>query len=202
MKELEQAIYHSPENADYYYDYGLVLDNAGLAGKAKDAWMKAKELRPGFQDAMFRLAEYYVSFTDYRNAEAVLNEVLKSSPRNAMAYLGMGKVAYAKGEYDAAQRSFARAAQLEPRLAEAHNALGEVYTSKGLFDEATFYFQKSLRIDPNFGPALMNMGLYYKDRDPNRAKLSFRAAIKSGGLSKEKVEEVQTNLRELEYVKR
>lgn len=199
--EMERALYYNPGNADYYFDYGVSLNASGLAGKAKDQWMKAKELRPGFKEAMFAMADYYVSFTDYGNAEAILKEVLKTSPKNAQAYLGMGKVYLAKGSLDEAYRAFSRAAQLEPKNADAQNLIGEVFDRQGLTNQAFTHFQRALRLDPKHGVAHFNLSLYWKDRDPKKAKQEVKAAIQSGTLTKEKAEEAQNALKELEYLK-
>lgn len=201
VSELERALYFDPNNPDYYFDYGNCLDAAGLAGKARDAWIKAKELRPGFKEAMFALANYYVSFTDYSSAEAMLKDVLKSSPRNAQAYLGMGKVYVAKGNLDEAYRAFSRAAQLDAKDAEAQNLIGEVYDRQGLINQAFTYYQRALRLNAKHGQAHFNLGLYWKDRDKDKSKRAFKAALDSGMLAREKHEEAQELLKELEYVK-
>ncbi len=202
IKELEQALYYDKDNADYYFDYGIVLDAGSKAGKARDAWLKAKELRPGFKEAMFHLARYYVSFTDYKAAEGTLNEVLAKSPNDARAHLEMGKVYFATNRLDKARSTLLKAIRLNGKLADAYELLGEVYNREGKYNEAVGYFQKALKADPKHGVAYFQLALYYKDRDPAKAKQMFNRAIGTSTLSREKVEEAQLLLKELDYVKR
>lgn len=199
--ELEQALYYDASKPDYYYDYGLCLFAAGKEGKAKDAWLKAVELRPGFNEAMFAVARYYVSFQDYTRAEATLQKVIEGDRRNPQAYLELGKTYAETGRFTEAQRALTKAIQLDPKLAEAHEKMGEVLLNLDKASESTVHFQRALQLDPKHGLAHYYLGIYFKDRDPKRARDHFKAAIETGKLPKVRVEEAQAFIRELEYIK-
>jgi predicted Zn finger-like uncharacterized protein len=201
VREFEQAIYYKNDDADYHYDYGVALDSVGKAGKARDAWLKAKELRPEYKEAMFKLARYYVSFTDYRAAETILKEVLAKSPNDPQAHLEMGRVFFATNRLGEAKAYLTKAMRLDTRNADGYALLGEVHEREGRFLEATRFFEQALKVDPKHGISQLHLGLYYKDRDPKKARELFQRAINTRSLPREKVEEAQLLIRELDYLK-
>ncbi len=201
VRDFEQAIRYRDDDPDYYYDYGVALDSAGMAGKARDAWEKARKLRPDFKEALYRLARYYVVFLDFKKAESMLQEVIAKAPRDSRAHVEMGKVYLATGRTDDAQKRLARAISLDGRNSEALALMGEVYEQNLDMRNAVRYFERALKADPRNGQAYFHLGLYYKDRNPTRARELFRRSIDTGTLPREKVEEAQIAIRELEYVK-
>ena len=200
VREMDEALRYDPDNADYYFDYGVILDSAGVSGRARDAWIRAIELRPTFREAQFRLAKYYLGFMQHDNAEELLRDILRHSPRDDAAHLEMARVYLATGRLDEAQRQLTRVVNLNSRNADAFHMMGVVLLRKGMAQQARSYFERALQVQPRHSMAHFQLGLYFKDRSPERSRTHFQTAVDSGNLSQERLEEANIALRELQYM--
>jgi len=97
-----------------------------------------------------------------QRAQAVhlLNQIIKTDPRNADARLLLGSVLQEAGDRDGSIAQLTEAVRLRPRSAEAQNALGEAFNAFGDLQAARPHFEKAVEIDPKFAQAHINLGAF------------------------------------------
>jgi Flp pilus assembly protein TadD len=72
----------------------------------------------------------------YAEAEKSYHEALKLNPKEARAYLGLGRLYAAQERVDDSIAAFKKAIELKPKLAEAYFNLGVIYVATGKKDAA------------------------------------------------------------------
>ena len=95
---------------------------------------------------------------DRAGAVRVLQQVLKTSPRDGEARLMLGSILAEDGKGAEAIAQLGEAVRLMPRSPMAHNALGEAFIGSGDLKSARGAFEKAVAFDPKFGHAHLNLG--------------------------------------------
>jgi protein O-GlcNAc transferase len=95
---------------------------------------------------------------DRAGAVRVLQQVLKTSPRDGEARLMLGSILAEDGKGAEAIAQLGEAVRLMPRSPMAHNALGEAFIGSGDLKSARGAFEKAVAFDPKFGQAHLNLG--------------------------------------------
>lgn len=72
--------------------------------------------------------------------------------------LGLGDVAMAEGDMDAAKKQYEAASRIDPNLPHAYNGLGSVALAAGDANGALKYFQKALELDESAPGTYVNLG--------------------------------------------
>lgn len=72
----------------------------------------------------------------YSDAEKSYQEALKLNPKEARAYLGLGRLYAAQERVDDSVAAFKKAIELKPKMAEAYFNLGIIYVATGKKDAA------------------------------------------------------------------
>lgn len=72
----------------------------------------------------------------YSDAEKYYQDALKLNPKEARAYLGLGRLYAAQNRVDESIISFKKAIEIKPKLAEAYFNLGMIYAAIGKKDAA------------------------------------------------------------------
>lgn len=72
----------------------------------------------------------------YDDAEKFYRQALQLNPREARAYLGLGRLYAAENKADDAAGAFKKAVEIKPKLAEARFNLGMIYAATGHKDLA------------------------------------------------------------------
>jgi TolB-like protein/Tfp pilus assembly protein PilF len=113
---------------------------------------------PGFARAHAGLADAYVVLGDYRDLKPVdayarareaVDTALRLDPALAEAHTTRAWLAFAlERDWAAAERSFARALELNPGYATAHQWQGEFLAALGQFDEAFAAMGRARDLDP------------------------------------------------------
>ena len=147
---LQELVSREPSNAAAYYFLGFawmaeasnVRDEAArktLRIRAREAWMKAKELgsRRDILDGLIATippdGSTTRSFSENIEAQAAMTE--------AEAFFGQGKL-------QDALRNYQRALQADPKLYEAALFSGDVYNQERDWAQAEKWYQKAMEIDP------------------------------------------------------
>jgi Flp pilus assembly protein TadD len=73
---------------------------------------------------------------DFRDAVAILRDVISDDPSNADAHNLMGYSLRKSGDHDRALGFYLKAIKLNPRLKSAHEYLGELYVEIGQIEKA------------------------------------------------------------------
>ena len=92
-----------------------------------------------------------------RDAEVAFRTLLRTSPLDAQALMGLGLVAHQIGRFDDALDCFDRAIRVAPQLAALHVNRGTALAALGRFDEACSAFERALALQPELPSALVNL---------------------------------------------
>lgn len=99
----------------------------------------------------------------FADAENVLNNAIRRSPRTPELHNMRGLALQRMGERDGSILAYKTAIELNPNEALTHNNLGTVLHTMDRSDEAEVQFREALQVDPNFEMAWYNLGNVLKD---------------------------------------
>src|SRR5687767_2077822 len=108
----------------------------------------------------------------HRQALALVDKVLVSSPRDANARFLKGVILTEQGKAKEAIDIFTKLTQDRPELPEPYNNLAVIYASQGQYDKARAALEQSIRTHPSYATAYENLGDVY-------AKLASQAYDKA-----------------------
>jgi tetratricopeptide (TPR) repeat protein len=92
-------------------------------------------------------------------AVALISQIIKSDPTDAVAYLNRGSAQAAAGEVALVLGDFSVAINLDPNLVEAWYNRGTTFTHMRLFESAIADYTEAIRLKPDFALASCNRGL-------------------------------------------
>lgn len=165
---------------------GLQSDKAGLEsidkGNALIAEGKYDEALALFESFLVKYPEVYqarlnlasacLKKDDTQRAETEFKAVLeKAQPADPLAkkddmaamraLSGLGETALKTGDFDSAQKYFARALEISPEDEAAAYNVGEILFSNQKNDEAIRYFEMAVKIKPTWPKPYYKLGLVY-----------------------------------------
>ncbi|MFZ3135945.1 MAG: tetratricopeptide repeat protein [Thermodesulfovibrionales bacterium] len=115
----------------------------------------------------------YVQTGNLKEAENLLEKILRVQPNNVNALHFFGLVCYQRKEYFSAAMYIKESIQLAPNYADACNNLGSVYQELGQLNEAVTWYQKTLEINPAFIEASINLMNIYKEKGEFQEAIAF-----------------------------
>lgn len=113
--------------ADYKPVYGLYLFQSGRRAEAIPVFRQLARANPGDRGARSRLVLAYLATAQYGEAENVLAEALKRSPKDVDALLGRSALRLSLGRAVDAQMDLAQVLRYRPDSAEAHFFLARAH---------------------------------------------------------------------------
>ncbi|MCW8811864.1 MAG: tetratricopeptide repeat protein [Ignavibacteriaceae bacterium] len=117
-----------PDNAVYHYNYGVLLLNVEKYQDAETQLLKAIELDPNYENAIYNIAVTYVKWGTAINKEAeaqgVLSEDYKQKYQKALPYLE-------------------KVVELDAKNPQMWELIGKVYSVLGMNDDANNAFKKA-----------------------------------------------------------
>ena len=130
---------------------------------AISSYLQALSLDPGLTEARLELASVYLmsDVDSIDRAEQVFLEILEEDESNADALTGMGRVYYARGDFEAALDRFESAIEADPDNAAAYLNMAGTYQELGRLDEAVASFESALAQNPSNLQARYALGLLY-----------------------------------------
>jgi Flp pilus assembly protein TadD len=90
-------------------------------------------------------------------AEARLSVAIEYSPRFVEAWVNLGYVELARGNFEQAGRDFLKARDINPDMPTPHHGLGVLADDRGDGDAAERDYRAALKVDPGFAPARANL---------------------------------------------
>lgn len=90
-------------------------------------------------------------------AKALLQDIIRTDPRNAEARLLFGSILMEDGERQESIVQLREGVRLNPKSAMAHNALGEAYNTFGEPNAARPEFERAVELDPRLAQAQVNL---------------------------------------------
>jgi tetratricopeptide (TPR) repeat protein len=162
----------SPESAEAWGHYGVVLDAHRFTAEATRAYREAVRL-----DAEeMRWSYYLATLLEYEDpAEAVhwYRVATGLDPRYAPAHVRYAQTLEAVGEDEDALLQYRRAAELDPADPLPPLGLGRIALSKGQSAEAVRHLERAYRIDPGIQAVVASLARAYAlagERDLARQK--------------------------------
>jgi tetratricopeptide (TPR) repeat protein len=149
---LERAYGDTPA---LHMQFGLAYGNSDFVPKAIAEFNRVIAENPRYPGAHYCLAAALLSAgDDAKNvpaAEAELKKELEISPRDALTYAALGKLAVADHRNAAAEKYLKTAASLDPRNPDTFLYLGQLYFDTGRIAEAEAALRKSIELtdDPS-----------------------------------------------------
>ncbi len=142
-----------PDDADIYYNLGVVLGNEGKYKEAVDAYKNAVRIRPGFAAAYYNLGFAYDETGMYQQAVEAYRQAVILRPDDADIYYNLGVALGKAGRYKEAVEAYGKAINVRPDYAEAHYNQGFAYNELGMYKEAETAYRQAVRIKPGFAEA-------------------------------------------------
>lgn len=192
---LAPALYLPALGESVFAERYLYLPSAGFAWLVALLSVRARQAAPRLRAvwlaAPLLLAVAYGIGTVQRDAiwrdgETLWADTVRKSPDSAAAREYLGFTLYAKGDLDAAIRSYREALRLDPGRATARVNLGVALTLVGRPDEAIPQLEAALRAQPanaeahqGLGDAFLAQGRVAEAVERFRAALAFNPAIAS-----------------------
>ena len=104
-----------------------------------------------------RLSFVLVDLGRFEEATAALEQALVLDPTSFDAIKLLGRIAFMRGELDAALANYLRALQLKADSADLHNSTGHVLHALGRFHEASHAYLNALALEPNNARIYLNL---------------------------------------------
>ncbi len=160
-EEIESNRFYDPWN-----DIGVIELENNMPYRAKVHFMRAMAIKPDEAECRSNLA---IAYTNLGMADSALywyNKTLEVKPKDAATYDKIGKL-YGQQLHDlpGAIRYLSMAVGADSTLVDAYIDLSTAYTLAGMPEDAIHVTELCLSRYPDYPPLLMNMILYYRNRN-------------------------------------
>lgn len=170
LSNLEYLAKFFPDDAELFYNIGILYEKTQNLEKAKKSYQKAIDISPQ-DDFYYNLGEVLVTLQDWDNAINAFKTVLKNDPKDGNCYFNLGLCYLNKEETNFAIDNFQKATELNPQDIYAHFYLGNIYQNNGLTNFAIENYNKVLKISPDYSWAYFNLAsIAYKNENYEEAK--------------------------------
>ena len=146
-KTLNKALETFPDNAELYFEYGLLLEQDGKQAQAIQSMEKVLELQPDHAEALNYLG--YTWANNNINLDKALEYIQRSlslKPDNGYILDSLGWVYFRMGEYEKAVAEIHKALQLEPKDPHIYEHLGDIYLKQGSKADALKAYQQAEKL--------------------------------------------------------
>ena len=144
---LNKALQRYPDNAQIYFEYGLLLEQDGAQKQAIAHMEKVLRLKPDHAEALNYLG--YTWADNNINLEKALDYVqraMRIKPGNGYIQDSLGWVYFRMGKLDQAVEEILKALELEPSDPHIYEHLGEIYHEQGNLQKALQAYQKARKL--------------------------------------------------------
>ncbi|MBV9613170.1 MAG: VCBS repeat-containing protein, partial [Acidobacteriaceae bacterium] len=109
-----------------------------------------------------------------------LEEVIRRSPGNARVLVLIGEIHLGKERFDAAEKYFRQALQLDSHSPEALYGLGAILARRGRYDEAGALLEQAITARPDYADAINDLGaVFIAQGKINDAIAAFQYGIRA-----------------------
>jgi Tfp pilus assembly protein PilF len=160
-----------------YLSYFFVqkFRNSDLAKKYLDLAMQIDSQNVLVMNAQ---AAFYFYKKEYKNADAVYEQILQVEPDNQVVWLNRGIVQFALGLNNEAERFLRTAMGLDSLDYTPHYYLGAIYYRSSKADLAEWHFKEAIRLNPRYVKGMRELARLYRDQQKNEeAEKLFREII-------------------------
>jgi tetratricopeptide (TPR) repeat protein len=156
---FEHAYKVDPNNHMAITVLGTLDAQQGNLAAAKSKYLQALNLRPGYPEAEFFLANAYEAEGKSAQAIAGYEKVLWYKPIQSQTHFSLGVSLTRLRRTEDAIGHYRAALAINPESALAHNNLAALLQSRGQFDEAITHYSAALKLDQKLARAHNNLGI-------------------------------------------
>jgi tetratricopeptide (TPR) repeat protein len=150
---LKRALQIAPQDANVWYQYGMLDSGLGRTGSAIEKVTKAVSLNPDLTEGYTSLAGLLLTTGQVDLAAAAAQRALAIDPYDAAAYNLAGRVLASKGQNSEALFDFEKATQLRASYGPYQYDYALMLVRLNRFDDAQAAVEAGVKADPNFPAA-------------------------------------------------
>ena len=164
---LRTVLERDPKNAEALCFMGqMEAATETRSPTAERFFRRALEADSNYLETKYQFARYFENNGDYKNARALLQQVLAREPLNVRVHARLGMINYYELKTDQALSSYQTALALNPNDYNTHYNLGELYrTLMNDNENALLEFVAALKINPKHAEANYRAGLICAEND-------------------------------------
>jgi type IV pilus assembly protein PilF len=157
---LVRARQQRPNDPVIHYDLGLAYQARQMPEKAKEQFLKALRLKPGYAEAQNALGALYAEQGQLDEAlryfKLALDSPFYRTPQ--YAYYNIGRIYEQKNDLEAALSSYRRAVQIRSNYTPALYRMGKVLEALNRNAEALQAYGEAIHYTPDFAEAQFDYG--------------------------------------------
>jgi len=161
ITDCDQAIAPDSQDAQAYYDRGVICAKSGDLERAIRDFDKAIELSPDYGAAYHDRGNAYGALGDLEGAIRDHDKAIELDPDNAQGYYSRGLDYANAGDPEQAIRDFTKAIELNPDHAGAYYDRGLSFFESDDLDRAIADYDQAINLAPQFAKVYLNRGLAY-----------------------------------------
>jgi tetratricopeptide (TPR) repeat protein len=147
QKNYELAISADPRRAVHYYNLGILHAQQGQHHLAIDAYRRAIQRDPKFDECRGALGLSMMALHDYSGAAIQFRRAVLLNPMAVSYIFHFGRCLFLLKLYEEAAEVFKKACELEPENTNFLNWLATTYYELRMYSESDAVFQKSNAVD-------------------------------------------------------
>lgn len=173
-----QTLSTQEARADLFSTLGLAYFARGQSDDAQRSFTAAEQAVPDFPRAVLGQARLKASHKDLAGADALVNQVLKTSPGMVEALLLEGDLDRAENHPDQAESAYEAAVKEQPRMFAARLALAKLQVSRREFEAAHKQIDVLKKIAPRSADlAYVEAVLLYDEKSYTKANEAIEIAL-------------------------
>lgn len=166
MKALNYLIKIFPDEANLYYNMGIVYEKLREDDKAVECYQTAMRLEPDDANYMYNLACAYVTKKEYENAKVLFQKVLNIDTEDSNTMFHLGMINSRQNNSEEAIKYLENTIAINPEDTIARFYLAYEYKRMGRRDEALAEYKKVTEQAPDYSWAYFNMAsIYWEEED-------------------------------------
>jgi tetratricopeptide (TPR) repeat protein len=177
-----RAVLDAAELAEAHYNVGVALEAQGELAEAREAYERARALKPGLRQAAVNLGVLLEKQGDARAAADVYARCVREFPEDAVARERLAALYLAAGQLDDAWRLAREALVREPRTVGAYRVLARVALRRNELDLAKLVAMRAQKLDPKDPELPFTVGqVLARQGDDAGAEAQLRRALALAG---------------------
>jgi tetratricopeptide (TPR) repeat protein len=164
---IKELLLRAPDDVKGLILYGGIKQLRKDPPAAIEAYEKVIRLDPSQEKIFSLLAGMYLEADDLVDAERILEQLNARFPRSYAGNFLMGRLNLARKNLPAAEKAFARCAQIDPDNPDPLFELLKIYREQGRKADIAAVIQEILELDPENSRASLELALFYRRSGQN-----------------------------------
>lgn len=178
LAELAQAYQHAPQNPEIARDLATRYEEAGRWADAYAIWRRLVGTFQNNPEWRWHSATCAERLNLWQEAQADYTELTVTNPQFAPAWVNLGRVHLAQGDYEGALSCFTRAIELNPEDANAFFNAGDALYRLGAYEAAAETYTAGLQRDPHNAQGFFTLGnAYFQMGAYDAAVMAYQQAL-------------------------